>query len=381
MTTLLPRRPAVRTARTPIALTRRVAELAANPLVEALAYPHGVDRYVDAFRPGAVAGGMTARVVATTGRTARATSLLLQPERPMTFAAGQHLLVTVELDGVRRTRCYSLSDTPHRHDGLLEITVAHLPEGRVSSHLHLAAAEGDLVGISAPQGVDFLLPATRPDHLVLVGGGSGVTPLRSMWRTMAAEGVADRVTVLLYARTEADAIFADEVRALASGHVILTREPGTDRAADRRLSGRFTPDHLAALGIDPATADLRACGPHGLVTAVAEHWATAAPHRPVATESFAPPVAPSDPSAEGGVLTFARSGRSAHGDGRTLLEQAEAAGLTPAAGCRMGICRTCTTTKHAGVVRDIRSGTTDDGGECEVQLCISQPVGDVQLDL
>jgi ferredoxin-NADP reductase len=364
MTTLLPR---------PAALGR----LHPSRLLESLTYPHGVDRYRDAFRPGAVAGAMTARVVAVTPRTARASSLLLEPERPMTFAAGQHLLVTCELDGVRRTRCYSLSDTPRRPDGRLEITVAHLPEGRVSGHLHLAAAPGDVLGISAPQGVAFTLPATRPDRVALIGGGSGVTPLRSMWRTLVAEGLGDRVTVVLYARTEADAIFADEIRALPHGHVIHTREA----ASAGSPAGRFDPAHLAAVGLDPAGADLWTCGPPGLVDAVTGLWADVAPHRTAAAESFAPPVAPSDPDAVGGVLTFARSGRSHHGDGGTLLDQAEAAGLTPAAGCRMGICHTCTTTKHAGVVRDIRTGATDDGSTCEVQLCISQPVGDVQLDL
>ena len=47
----------------------------------------------------------------------------------------------------------------------------------------------------------------------------------------------------------------------------------------------------------------------------------------------------------------------------------------------MGICHTCTTVKHAGVVRDVRTGQTTSDGECEIQLCISAPVGDVALDL
>jgi ferredoxin len=101
----------------------------------------------------------------------------------------------------------------------------------------------------------------------------------------------------------------------------------------------------------------------------------------LATESFASPVAPNDPATAEGILTFARAGASARNTGGTLLDQAEAAGLSPAAGCRMGICHTCITTKHAGTVKDIRTGACDDGGQGEIQICISQAVGDVQLDL
>jgi stearoyl-CoA 9-desaturase NADPH oxidoreductase len=304
----------------------------------------------------------------------------------MTFAPGQHILVTTEIAGSRRTRCYSLSDTPRRADGRLEITVAHLPDGLVSSHLtnrartdgtdHDGIRVGDAVGLSAPQGHDFVLPRVRPDRLLLIGGGSGITPLRSMWRTMAAEGLADRVTVLYYARTADDAIFADELAEMPGATIVLTR---SDDGGP--LSGRFSAGHLAALGIDPSTTRAYACGPPGLVDAVRDHFDDLGAADQLSTESFAPPVAPSDPATAEGILTFAKAGATAVNTGGTLLDQAEAAGLTPEAGCRMGICHTCITTKHAGVVKDIRTGACDDGGEGEIQLCVSQAVGDVQIDL
>ena len=48
-----------------------------------------------------------------------------------------------------------------------------------------------------------------------------------------------------------------------------------------------------------------------------------------------------------GDITFGRTGTTVANTGATLLEQAEAAGLTPAFGCRMGICFSCTATKKA----------------------------------
>jgi ferredoxin len=67
--------------------------------------------------------------------------------------------------------------------------------------------------------------------------------------------------------------------------------------------------------------------------------------------------------------------------GATLLAQAEAAGLKPEAGCRMGICHSCTCRKTSGKVRDTRTGEIGDGGEQDIQICISVPVGTVTLDL
>src|SRR5947208_2905686 len=68
------------------------------------------------------------------------------------------------------------------------------------------------------------------------------------------------------------------------------------------------------------------------------------------------------------------------GDG-TLLEQAEAAGLSPDFGCRMGICHTCTCRKSAGAVRNVLTGEVSEEDDEDIQLCISAPAGDVALEL
>jgi ferredoxin len=72
---------------------------------------------------------------------------------------------------------------------------------------------------------------------------------------------------------------------------------------------------------------------------------------------------------------------SAAGSGASLLEQAEAAGLRPEYGCRMGICFSCTQVKTSGCTRNILTGDLHTESDEEIQLCISVPVGDVALDL
>jgi stearoyl-CoA 9-desaturase NADPH oxidoreductase len=80
-------------------------------------------------------------------------------------------------------------------------------------------------------------------------------------------------------------------------------------------------------------------------------------------------------------VRFARSGVEADGTGAPLLDQAEAAGLTPQSGCRMGICHTCTCRKLEGAVRDVRTGEVSTAPDELIQICVNAPVGDVTLDI
>ncbi len=78
---------------------------------------------------------------------------------------------------------------------------------------------------------------------------------------------------------------------------------------------------------------------------------------------------------------FEATGTSADNTGSTLLEQAEAAGLAPEYGCRMGICFSCTQIKTSGCTRNIRTGETNSDPDTEIQLCINVPVGDVAIKI
>ncbi|HET9759696.1 MAG TPA: 2Fe-2S iron-sulfur cluster-binding protein, partial [Nocardioidaceae bacterium] len=72
---------------------------------------------------------------------------------------------------------------------------------------------------------------------------------------------------------------------------------------------------------------------------------------------------------------------SAANTGAPLLEQAEALGLRPAYGCRMGICLSCTSRKSAGTVRNVVTGAESSLPDEDIQICVSQPVGDCVVDL
>jgi stearoyl-CoA 9-desaturase NADPH oxidoreductase len=224
-----------------------------------------------------------------------------------------------------------------------------------------------VVGLSEPAG-DFVLPDPRPRRILFVSGGSGITPVMSMLRTLHAEDFDGEIAFIQYARNPDEACYRTELA--ATGIRVLH---GFTRASGGELTGRFGPEHLQSAMADPDAVYV--CGPPALVEAVRAHCAN------VSSESFVPMpfVVPDTPS--GGRISFRDSGIDANDDGRPLLDQAEDAGLTPTSGCRMGICHTCTRRKHRGAVRNVTTGAVSTADEEDVQICVSVPVGDVEIAL
>jgi ferredoxin-NADP reductase len=349
-------------------------------LLEALAAPHGVDRYLELIRPSWSLREARAVVIEVGRQTADSVTLTLRPNETWKgFSAGQFVRLTVEIEGVRQTRCYSPACSEHAPDHI-EITVKSHPEGRVSGFLNRAAQRGMVVGLSAPDG-DFVLPADRPDRLLLISAGSGITPVMSMLRTLCDEGHAGAVTFLHYAPTRDDVIYGSELGEIATRHSNVRLVHAYTREAGDALSGHMSREHLAAVAPDLGCAETYVCGPPGLIESARRIWAEDCIEERLHIESFLPPsLAIANDRAEGSVR-FAQAGERVANNGRSLLEQAEQAGLSPQFGCRMGICHTCTCRKTAGTVRNLISDEVSSAEEEDIQICVSVPVGDVDLDL
>jgi ferredoxin-NADP reductase len=362
---------------------RLARRLLGSSLLEALATPHGVDRYVELVRPAFSLRDARAEVVAVRRPTDRSVTLTLRPNANWQgFRAGQFVRLSVEVDGVRHTRCYSPASSAHAGD-LIELTAHAQPGGRVSPFLRASAQPGMVVSLSQAEG-DFVLPDARPHALLLISGGSGITPVTSILRTLCEEGHDGPVAFLHYARHEHDVAYGAELRALAALHPNVRLLRGYSRGARTgELIGRFGREHLHAAGIDPAEAETFACGPSALLDAVRTTWAEDGLEQQLHVEQFVLPTPtfanPGGPAT--GSVSFARSGRAAQNSGASLLDQAEAAGLTPQSGCRMGICHTCSCRKVAGSVRDVRTGEVSDAPDQLIQICVNVPVGDVTLDI
>ncbi|MGI8411899.1 MAG: ferredoxin reductase [Solirubrobacteraceae bacterium] len=349
-----------------------------SPMVDLLVGPHGIDRYLELIRPDLTVRDARAEVVAVQHPTPRAVTLKLRPNRAWSgFRAGQFIRVGVEIAGVRRTRTYSPASSPHSPDGLLELTVTAHTGGLVSGHLHSGVEPGTVVHLGEAQG-SFVLPEPRPERLVLISGGSGVTPVMSILRTLCDEGHRGEVTFVHYARGAIDWLYRPEVQELAAA------PPGVRVAyvATREGGEHISAAALRRLGCDLDGAHAAVCGPPALIEAVRSIWSDlpGGVDR-VLAETFTPPALTVPIGAAQGRLRFLRDGRQASIVEGTLLEQAEAAGLSPKFGCRMGICHTCTCQKASGAVRNILTGRVSTEENETIQLCVSVPAGDVALEI
>ncbi len=344
-----------------------------SPLVSVLTGPHGVDSYTELVDPAWTAREARATVVEVRRSTPRSVTLTLQPNALCArlyseFRAGGQVNLTVEVDGRRYTRCYS----PANAEGapLIELTIGRHEGGRVSTFLCDFAHPGMVVGIGVAAGDAGAFTLDRSARRILfVSGGSGITPVMSMLRTLRAEGFDGDIGFVHYARSAAEACYAEELARMPGVRVLH----GYTRSGAGDLDGHVSADHLGAAIADPDAVYV--CGPPALADAVR------AIHPHAASESFVPPDFGLTAESSGGRVQFEDSGVGVDDDGRPLLEQAEAAGLTPESGCRMGICHSCTRRKTRGAVRNLITGAVSGVDAEDVQICVSVPVGDVDIAL
>lgn len=355
--------------------------LASRP-VAALTSPFTIDHFLDQIHPMLAAENVRARVVEVVQETGDASTVVLRPNGAWNgFTPGQHVQFGIEVDGKRRVRVFSVSSSKAgRKKGTFSVSVKAHPDGYVSQFLHRELQPKTLVHLSQAEG-EFVLPRELPDNLLLMSGGSGITPVMSMIRTLRDTGHRGKVTFLHYARSRDDEMFTADLDAFADSDVTVKRvytrkpEPGAE------LEGRFHVDHLKHLGIDPADTLTYVCGPAGLIATVRDTYAELGAADQLRMEYFKVPSVDLDAADATGTLTFDDAGIQADNSGATILVQAEAAGLKPDFGCRMGVCNTCALKKNSGAVRHVVSGEVSANTDETIKICVQVPIGDVSVAL
>jgi len=129
------------------------------------------------------------------------------------FRPGQFLTLGVPSDRTGlAARCYSICVPPGEG---LAVTVKRTVDGYASNWINDNLAAGDTVRVLPPSGI--FTPKSWDDDLLLWAGGSGITPVMSILRTMLRDG-AGRVVLFYANRDETSVIFAAALRELAAAH-------------------------------------------------------------------------------------------------------------------------------------------------------------------
>lgn len=345
-------------------------------VVQAALTPHPVDRYLELVDPMITWRDLRAEVIDVRRATPRTVTLTLRPTRQWKgHQAGQFVQVSTVINGVRQSRCFSPANAAGDRRDNIELTITAHDDGFVSRHLHEHARVSMVLGLEQASG-EFTLPEDPGPAVVFVSGGSGITPVLSMLRTLVARNYQGSMTFVHYARSAADLAYSAELHNLAALYPNLDLRLHYTRGVS---PDHFTGEHLAGIADD---AQIYLCGPASLMDAVREHCDSAGIADRLHSEAFtltAPVIDPNEPIT--GSLSFTDSGVTTENDGRTILEQAESAGLSPESGCRMGICFSCTKVKKSGCTRNILTGETDSEADTHIQLCVNAPVGDVEIEV
>ncbi len=245
-------------------------------------------------------------------------------------------------------RCYSMSSTPGLDEGCLRITVKRVAQGRGSNWVCDRIRAGDEVEVLPPAGV--FTPRSLEGDFVLLGGGSGITPLFSILRGVLAQG-SGRVLLLYANRDERSVIFAPALRTLADAHpqrlqVVhwldsVQGPPGVGQMASLLRPWRGAQAFVCGPGafMDAACTALREAGTADELIHV-ERFAS------LPDEDATPPgaaVAQQEPvaSAELRIDVDGAEHRIRCAGDQTLLQAARQAGIELPHSCEAGLCASC----------------------------------------
>ncbi len=233
-----------------------------------------------------------ARVLELVPETGRVTNLVLDLPGWPGHRAGQHVDVRLTAeDGYQAQRSYSIASAPE--DEQLMLTVERLEDGEVSPYLVEELRVGDELELRGPIGGFFVWEESLGGPLVLVGGGSGVVPLRAMLRHWGAGSRSVDVHLVYSSRSLDEVIYRQELLGYGAAHervdvrFALTREWPEDYTGH---TGRIDPALLSQVAGPPADRPvIYVCGPSGFVEAAAG-WLVELGHASdrIRTERFGP---------------------------------------------------------------------------------------------
>ncbi|TDR76076.1 hypothetical protein DFP78_10365 [Photobacterium lutimaris] len=295
-----------------------------------------------------------------------------------TYQPGQHLPIQVEINGEYVARRYTLSSSPSR-PGRFGISVKRVDDGRISNWLHDHFQVGDTLVAQQPDGSFHL--GHHTDKLLLLSAGSGVTPMISMLRYLADHDQVRDVIFYHQCRSQADIPYLEELTKLEKRFPQLKVIISLTRPNKKwdGVSGRLEASHLEK--IDALTErQVFVCGPNRFMDdAKALLLNAGLDSAQYHQEAFGPVTRQSNKTQS---VSISINGNLFNGDNqKTLLEQAEAAGLNVSNSCRAGLCGACKMTLESGEVDqpDVPALLPGEKASGKVLACCCVPKTDVEL--
>src|SRR6476659_8919857 len=312
------------------------------------------------------------------------------------FRAGQHLTLRATLDGEEVRRNYSLCTAPAEGDWM--VTVKRIGGGLFSNWVGDQLKAGDTVEVMVPHGsFTCEFDASKSRHLVAIAGGSGITPVMSLIKTLLREEPNSRFTLLYGNRDSSSVIFLEALAGLKDKHLgrlelyhFLDQEEQDIELYNGMLNRGRLEEAITHLVPDAGDVDgWFICGPGPMMDAAEgalldrniakerihiERFTADRPPEAVARE-----IAQLQTKAEGVSVAVTLDGRTRRVPftAGNILDSARASGLPAPFACKAGGCATCRAKVTKGKVEmAVHYGLTDEEvAEGYVLTCQSVPLG------
>ena len=305
-----------------------------------------------------------------------------RPSEGFNYLPGQYLTLKVHVNGDSLRRAFSLSSCPLLDDHLA-VTIKAIEDGRVSQHLRKHLQIGDQIEAYPPLGQFTLSPETTARrHCILVGAGSGITPLMSMLRAVLHAEPHTYVSLIYGNRDEDHIIFRETLHELEQQfeprlkvYHVLSRPSNQWKGFAGRIDEAMAHEIIGdILTLNPLPYALYLCGPQGMMEAVdvAARRLGVDPQL-IHREYYSAPI-PQEASDDAEYdFEYELKERSVQVvlDGReytltvdpesNILQAAIDMGLDPPYACQEGVCSTCRGKLHSGLVQMmVRDGLSDE---------------------
>ena len=356
----------------------------------------------------------TLTVVALTQETSDAVTVHLERPDRQTIASrpGQFLTLILPCGpgGKKERRAYSLSSTPQEAPRL-SVTVKRVPGGLVSNYLLDTVAVGQQLEVMEPLGNFTLTPSPKAARsLVLVGAGSGITPLMAMLKAVLQAEPNSYVLLIYGNRNEDSVIFQQQLadlEARSNGHLQVEHvySQPLQPLGPHRHTGRVNRTMLLRIleqrhQFPAEQAEYFLCGPEGLMAEAQAAFALlGVPEARVRRESFVgsadtAELAASQPDGHGEVSTNPADDtkttrtvilryegseyRIEVPKGQTILDTALDLDIDLPYSCQAGVCTACRGKCLSGKVHlDEREGLSDSElKQGYILTCVGHPMTD-----
>ncbi|MFT5915160.1 MAG: ring-1,2-phenylacetyl-CoA epoxidase subunit PaaE [Flammeovirgaceae bacterium] len=309
------------------------------------------------------------------------------------YESGQFLTVIIPINGEKIRRSYSMSSTPNL-DSHIAVTVKRVKDGLISNYLNETLKKGNSMELMKPMG-NFTLPVDKKAerHIILFGGGSGITPLMSILRSILFFEPNSKVSLVYANQDEQSIIFKDklvELQEKFSDRFTVVHILETPQQIWQGYKGRADQPMLTNIinllpKYDPTKTEHYICGPTGMMEVVKESLKSIRikPDK-IHIESFvstAPTPQVDTSGLQSHEVTIILNGtehKVTVPPNKTILDAGLDDGLDMPFSCQSGLCTACMGKCTSG---EIKMSSNDALSNDELEegfrlLCVGHPTGE-----